>query len=160
MLVGGKVGLWFSGELGQSVNICCGQNKGSVGGIMSAAVPAHQAREIVVVAGSIGRYGKSSAQRGNDRRGVGYILAPLSIVACCKEEKAKQGHLLKNLLTGQQALFFLELRQKLQVEALVDDGEGALGGSQGDEEEAGHGQCPPGWGAILIEVSFAKGVCG
>ena len=160
VLVGGKVGLWFPGELGQSVDICRGQNKGSVGGIMSAAVPAHQAREIVVVAGSIGRYGKGSAQRGNDGRRVSYILAPLSIVTCRQEEKAKQGHLLKNLLTGQQALFFLELRQKLQVEALVDDGEGALGGSQGDEEEAGHGQCPSGWGAILIEVSFAKGVCG
>ena len=160
VLVGGEVGLRLPGKLGQSVDICRGQNKWSIGGIMGGAVPAHQAREIVVVTGSIGRYGKSSSKRGNDGRGVSDILASLSIVACCKEEKAKQGHLLENLLTRQQALFFLELRQKLQVEALVDDGEGALGGSQGDEEEAGHGQCPSGWGAILIEVPSAKGVCG
>ena len=127
---------------------------------MGAAVPAHQAREVVVVAGPIGRYGEGPSKRGNDGRRVSYILASLSVMTCCKEEEAKQGHLLENLLTRQQALFFLELRQKLQVEALVDDGEGALRGSQGDQEKAGHGQGPSRWGAVRIEVPSTKGVCG
>ena len=116
---------------------------------MGAAIPAHQAREVVVVAGPIGRYGEGPSKRGHDGRRVSYILASLSVMTCCKEEEAKQGHLLENLLARQQALFFLELGQKLQVESLVDDGVGALRGRQGDQEKAGHGQDPSRWGCLL-----------